>query len=52
MTQLLLYSGYSLEGMRDAENRDYFGFSDLQKQFLAAWGKGVAGAGVSEWISM
>lgn len=33
-------------GVGDAESRDYFGFSDLQKLHLAVWGKGGVGAGV------
>lgn len=45
MTQLLLSSEGSLQGDGDTESRDYFGFSDLQKQLLAARGKGGAGAG-------
>ena len=44
MTQLLLSSKFTGDG--DTESRDYFGFSDLQKQLLAARGKGGAGAGV------
>lgn len=38
-------------GREDAENRDYFGFSDLQKQLLAVWGRGGAGAGF-EWVDV
>lgn len=44
VTQLLLSSQFTGDG--DTESRDYFGFSDLQKQLLAARGKGGAGAGV------
>lgn len=40
----LLWQQFRGDG--DAESRDYFGFSDLQKQLLAAWGKGGAGTGV------
>lgn len=44
VTQLLLSSQFTGDG--DTESRDYFGFSDLQKQLLAARGKGGAGARV------
>lgn len=37
--------------MGGAESRDYFGFSDLQKQPLAAWSRGGAGAGASWRVS-
>ena len=37
---------WQFRGDGDAESRDYFGFSDLQKQLLAARGKGGAGAGL------